>query len=273
MPNAKSVSFLSVLLSLLLLSCDAQAANKLVLFDIGKREDAGNADWRIDGAYSSWADALKKQGYTVDSLDGRVSRERLKEASVLVIPEPQNPFNSKESEAIYNFVKNGGGLLMISDHRDSDRDFDGWDSPEVFNGWDGQTPSPVSSAYRKSLNSPTLYGLTHSFDSSFQDSVSTATPLGKHPVLNNVLQVGVYVGTPIEFGRKSTAVGLLGNKNMVFLAANTVGKGRVLAFGDSSTFSDGSFTRNQQSRYNNWGKLDNAKLALNMIAWLAKDLR
>ena len=113
-PNAKSVSFLSVLLSLLLLSCDAQAANKLVLFDIGKREDAGNADWRIDGAYSSWADALKKQGYTVDSLDGRVSRECLKEASVLVIPEPQNPFNSKESEAIYNFVKNGKEQIQIS---------------------------------------------------------------------------------------------------------------------------------------------------------------
>jgi hypothetical protein len=31
-----------------------------------------------------------------------------------------------EKDAIINFVKNGGGLYMIADHDNSDRNGDGW---------------------------------------------------------------------------------------------------------------------------------------------------
>src|SRR5438067_2131610 len=47
--------------------------------------------------------------------------------------EPNTKFSSAEKTAILNFVKNGGGLFMISDHTNSDRNNDGWDSPDIWN--------------------------------------------------------------------------------------------------------------------------------------------
>ncbi len=45
-----------------------------ILFDLTKHEAAGNSDWRIDGGYSEWADALKKLGFEVSSLTVKASR-------------------------------------------------------------------------------------------------------------------------------------------------------------------------------------------------------
>jgi Lamin Tail Domain len=246
------------------------SSGKLVLFDLTKREDAGNADWRIDGAYSSWADALRSQGYTVQALTGSsVTSTALGGASAFVVAEPQNPFSDTERSAIQSFVQNGGGLLMISDHRVSDRDNDGWDSPEVFNGWDGSSPGNPSTTLRDSLNTDSIFGLGHSFNSSFSDPVYTIVPLTTHPVLNGVSSAGIYVGTSIDV---NSGTALMGVNGKTYLAANTVGSGRVLAYGDSSAFSDATFSNGSTSQYNNWVNLSNAKLAVNMIQWLAKDL-
>jgi hypothetical protein len=244
--------------------------SKVILFDLTKREDAGNADWRIDGAYSSWADALRAQGYIVQALTGSsVTNTALSGASAFVVAEPQNPFTDTERSAIQSFVQNGGGLLMISDHRVSDRDNDGWDSPEVFNGWDGSSPSNPSTTLRNSLNSDSIFGLGHSFASSFSDPVYTIAPLTTHPVLNGVSSAGIYVGTSIDV---NSGTALMGVNGKTYLAANTVGSGRVLAYGDSSAFSDATFSDGSTSQFNNWVNLSNAKLAVNMVQWLAKDL-
>jgi hypothetical protein len=245
-------------------------SSKKVLFDLTKKEDAGNADWRIDGAYSEWANALKVKGYTVQSLTGSsITNAALSGASALIIAEPQNPFTDSERTAIQSFVQNGGGLLMISDHRDSDRDNDGWDSPEVFNGWDGSSPANPSANLRRSLNSSAIFGLEHSLNSSFSDPVYTIKPLTTHPVLNGVSSAGVYVGTSIDVAAGTALMGVSGK---TYLAANTVSNGRVLAYGDTSAFSDGTLSNGSTSRFNNWVNLSNAKLAVNMVQWLVKDL-
>ncbi len=245
-------------------------SNKKVLFDLTKKEDAGNGDWRIDGAYSEWASALRTNGYTVQSLTGSsITTAALSGASALVIAEPQNPFTDNERSAIQNFVQNGGGLLMISDHRISDRDNDGWDSPEVFNGWDGTSPVNVSTNLRKSLDSSAVFGFNHSFNSSFSDPVYTITPLTTHPVLNGVSSAGIYVGTSIDV---TAGTALMGVNGKTYLAVNTISNGRVLAYGDTSAFSDGTFSNGSTSRFNNWVNLSNAKLAVNMVQWLVKDL-
>jgi hypothetical protein len=138
-------------------STQASSGKRRILFDLTKHEAAGNSDWRIDGGYSDWADALKKLGYEVSSLTGESVRSSdLNGAGVLVIPEPQNPFSDTERSAISSFVANGGGLLMISDHRDSDRDNDGWDSPEVFNGWDQKSPSNMPLGFAKLVSRPSV---------------------------------------------------------------------------------------------------------------------
>jgi hypothetical protein len=244
-------------------------AKKIVLFDLSKHEASGNADWRIDGGYSSWADELRRQGFEPRSItDKSISSRTLLEANVLVIPEPQNPFSDTERQAILEFVQRGGGLLMIADHRDSDRDNDGWDSPEVFNGWDGKTPSDAPNEYRKSLDAALTFGLSFSFASSFRDPVITIKPVASHSITDGLPSAGIYVGTSTEGGTP-----LLGANGKTYLAVNEIGKGRVLGYGDSSAFSDGTFSDGTKSKYNNWVNLSNARLAINAVKWLAQDLQ
>ncbi len=247
----------------------SSGGKRRILFDLTKHEAAGNSDWRIDGGYSDWADALKKLGFEVSSLTGKsISSNDLNGAGVLVIPEPQNPFSDAERNAISSFVTGGGGLLMIADHRDSDRDNDGWDSPEVFDGWDQKSPANVPLEYQKSLDAK-IFGLSFSLQSSFQDPVLTIAPLTKNPMLEGVNKTGIYVGTSVDV---SSGTALMGVNGKTYFASNTVQNGRVAAYGDSSMFSDGSFSDGTRSKYNNWANLDNAKLAVNMVRWLAKDL-
>jgi hypothetical protein len=244
-------------------------AKKVVLFDLSKREASGNADWRIDGGYSSWADELRRQGFEPRSItDKSISSQTLQDANVLVIPEPQNPFSDAERQAILGFVQRGGGLLMIADHRDSDRDNDGWDSPEVFNGWDGTTPGNTPSEYRKSLDAASSFGMSFSFASGFRDPVITIKPLVMHSVVDGLSSAGIYVGTSLDKGTP-----LMGANGKTYLAVNQIGKGRVLGYGDSSAFSDGTFSDGTKSKYNNWVNLSNARLAINAVKWLAQDLQ
>jgi hypothetical protein len=244
-------------------------AKKIVLFDLSKREASGNADWRIDGGYSSWADELRRQGFEPRSItDKSISSRTLIEANVLVIPEPQNPFSDTERQAILEFVQRGGGLLMIADHRDSDRDNDGWDSPEVFNGWDGKTPSNPPNEYRKSLDAALTFGLSFSLASSFRDPVITIKPLTSHSITDGLPSAGIYVGTSTEGGTP-----LMAANDKTYLAVNELGKGRVLGYGDSSAFSDGTFSDGTKSKYNNWVNLSNARLAINAVKWLVQDLQ
>ncbi|GGK37423.1 hypothetical protein GCM10008955_34150 [Deinococcus malanensis] len=243
---------------------------KKVLFDLTKAEDAGNADWRIDGAYSDYASALRGLGYTVGTLSGTaITSTALSGVSVLVIPEPQNPLSDTERSAIQNFVQNGGGVFMITDHRVSDRNNNGWDSPEVFNGWDGSTPANVSTSLQASLNSDVIFGLKASFNSSFSDPVYTATPVTTHPILNGVSSAGVYVGTSVDVLNGSA---LMGSGGKTYLGVSSVGKGRVAMWGDSSTFGDNTYSDGTSGSYNNWPNLSNATLGKNVVRWLAGDL-
>ncbi|GGM15821.1 lamin tail domain-containing protein [Deinococcus aerophilus] len=245
-------------------------SGKKVLFDLTKAEDAGNADWRIDGAYSDYADALRGLGYTVSSVTGSsITSTTLTGAAVLVIPEPQSPFSDAERTAIQSFVQGGGGVFMITDHRSSDRNNNGWDSPEVFDGWDGSTPATVGSTLQASLNSDVVFGLNASFNSSFSDPVLTATPLTSHPVLNGVGSAGVYVGTSVDV---LAGTALMGTGGKTYLAVNTVGAGRVAMWGDSSTFGDNTYSDGSTGTYNNWPNLSNATMGQNIVRWLAGDL-
>jgi len=142
---------------------------KRFLFDATKAETAGNADWVISentsgtplrypnplqstvtattaenywrGALSSWGIALVKAGHSVETLApgasityGNTSNPQdLSNYDVYVVDEPNTLFTAAQKTAIMNFVKNGGGLFMISDHDVSDRNNDGKDSPAIWN--------------------------------------------------------------------------------------------------------------------------------------------
>lgn len=121
-------------------STESTATNQTqqtVLFDNSHAQTAGAADWVIDGAFSDYADSMRKQGYQVKELEGEsnISDQSLQQAHVLVIPEANNPFKENEQKAIINFVKNGGSVIFISDHYNADRNLNRIDSSESMNGY------------------------------------------------------------------------------------------------------------------------------------------
>ena len=102
---------------------------------------AATSETYWNGALSAWAIDLVKLGYTVETLpyNGKITygdttnAQDLSLYKVFVIDEPNLKFTTTEANALVNFVKNGGGLFMISDHTISDRNNDGWDSPAIWN--------------------------------------------------------------------------------------------------------------------------------------------
>jgi hypothetical protein len=137
---------------------------KVVLFDASHGETAGQADWVIDGGFSDFADALVENGFTVREyrgvdrdgdgvvrfVDGRrgdlvvpneatIEFAAIQEAAVFVMAETNRPLNKDERAALLQFVGNGGGLFLIADHYNADRNLNSWDATEVFNGYNRST--------------------------------------------------------------------------------------------------------------------------------------
>ena len=83
----------------------------------------------INGYYKPFADMLRKDGYEVSGLGrNQFTEENLKQAKILIISnafaqqingwviDSAQAFSTQEVSAIKNYVKNGGSLLLISDH-------------------------------------------------------------------------------------------------------------------------------------------------------------
>ena len=93
-----------------------------------------------EGALSAWGIDMVKKGYYVETLPyngsityGNTSNvQDLSNYKVFIVDEPNIRFTAVEDTAIMQFVRNGGGLFMISDHEGSDRNNDGYDSPHIW---------------------------------------------------------------------------------------------------------------------------------------------
>jgi len=291
-----------ILLVGLILSISSLFGQKKILFDNTKSETAGNADWVIDnnqpipspaqsgitstttedywlGALSSWGVEMVKQGYWVETLpssgsitygDGSNSQD-LSNYDIFVVCEPNNPFSQAEKEAIMNFVSNGGGLFMVSDHAIADRDGDGWDALEVWN--DFLTNNPVK-------NKP--FGFT--FDEGSNISAVPSNNVANRandPILHGLK--GDVEGIEFHNGGTMTintadnasvmaAVYNIGYSNTgttgVMVAYATYGSGRVVAVGDSSVPED--VTPQSGTTYDGWNEAngDNGVLITNGTLWL-----
>ena len=92
------------------------------------------------GALSSWGIDCVNKGYTVETLpwNGSITygvssnAQDLSNYKVYIVDEPNILFTAAEKTAIMQVVQHGGSLFMISDHTNSDRNFDGWDSPHIW---------------------------------------------------------------------------------------------------------------------------------------------
>ena len=277
------------------------ATTHRVLFDNAHAETAGNADWIVGtsmpdptqqnanpqsesdwtGAISSWGVALQKTGqYSLKTLPpsntitygNSGNALDLSNFDAFVLPEPNVQLSASEKTAIMTFVKNGGGLFLISDHTGSDRNNDGIDSVGVIN--DLMTSNSVDSSDPFGF-SVDLLNISSENPTAISDS--------SNPVLNGPF--GTVTGSIIRNGTtvtlhpsdNSAARGLLfrpgysstGTTGAAF-ATSTFGSGRVAFWGDSSPIDDGT-GQSGNTLYDGWNDPagTDAALALNATAWLA----
>jgi len=278
---------------------------KKFLFNATKAETAGNADWVIDednntpqriptpaqstitsstpetywtGALSSWGIALVKKGHTVETLPsgaaityGNSSNPQdLSNYDVFIDDEPNTKYTAAEQTALMNFVKNGGGLILIADHNSSDRNNDGCDSPCVIN--DFFTNNSVKS---------NPFGLAVELTSFSGTSSNIWTGASTNPILNgsagSVSSVNWSSGSSISISTSSnsTAQGLIWKSGVAqgstsaLAASSTYGTGRFFLFSDSSPADDGT-GGSGNTLYVGWSTNSHSQLLLNASLWAAK---
>ncbi|MFJ6813824.1 hydrolase [Streptomyces avermitilis] len=273
------------------------ATTHRVLFDNGHAETAGNADWIVStsqpdplgqdsspssetdwtGALSSWGVALQKTGnYSLKTLPsgsslsyGGSTTTDLSNFDTLVLPEPNTLFTTAEKTAIMTFVKNGGGLFMVSDHTGADRNNDGYDAVEVLN--DLMTDNSVDSTDPFGFSIDSL-----SVSSDYPSAISDSSDAVLHGSFGTVTKSLIASGTTatLKPADNSSVKGLLyrtgysGNTG-AFFATSTFGSGRVAFWGDSSPIDDGT-GQSGNTLYDGWNDTGatNATLALNATEWL-----
>lgn len=221
-----------------------------VLFDNTHAQTAGNADWTVVGAYSSFADMLRHHGYKVISNDrGEIDATKLAGVKVLVVPEPNTRLTANEMKAITDFVNKGGGLFAIADHAGADRNGDGWDAVMI---WNELTPA---------------WGIHFATDKHNQDPLTKSR--SDSPLAPNVHKIGCWAGSSIDVSGTAKA-DFNFDTGEPFVASTTVGQGRVVAIGDSSPFDDGTGDPHDHL-YNSFDnkKYDIPQFSLNVVNWLA----
>ncbi|MFF1301958.1 hydrolase [Streptomyces sp. NPDC058307] len=274
----------------------AAATPHRILFDNAHAETAGNADWIVStsqpdplgqdsspsaetdwtGALSSWGVALQKTGaYSLKTATsaltyGGSSATDLSNFDTLVLPEPNTLFTTAEKTAIMTFVKNGGGLFMISDHTGSDRNNDGEDAVEILNDLMSNNSVDSTDPFGFSIDS---LSISSDYPSAISDSGNPVL----HGSFGTVTKSLIASGTTatLKPADNANAKGLLyrtgysGNTG-AFFATSTFGSGRVAFWGDSSPVDDGT-GQSGNTLYDGWNDsgATNAALALNATEWLS----
>ena len=265
-----------------------------ILFDFTKDEDAGNADWTIDdnmpypspsnptsesdwlGAISSWGYELDTAGYFVATLPhdsaityGNTSHPLdLSHFKVFIVCEPQDPFSYAEKKAIYDFMRDGGGVFFVSDHNSSDRNNNGWDAVRVFNDMGlkdsvGIHCDTTGESYNGISDSSTNYDTGSPGDPIFHGPYGDITgPLCFHA--GSTMKIDTLLGALGEVWYSSVAVGA---NNGVMMATSHFGNGRIVLITDSSP-ADDSTGNSGNALYDGWNEGDDRLFFLNGTVWL-----
>lgn len=235
-----------------------------------------------EGALSSWGLDCVKRGYIVETLPynaaityGDTSNPQdLSNYNVYIVDEPNTRFTEAQKEAILNYVQHGGGLLMISDHKSSDRDGDGWDSPEVWGDFLNNNQIQ-NNPFGISFEEKDISLTSNYVHASATDSIING-PMGA------VTEVEWSDGTVMMIDpiRNPSAKGVIYSINTnnedtaAMVAYARYGQGRVAAMGDSSPADDGTGDPNDNSLYNGYtsdADGNHRRLLMNMTIWLAND--
>ncbi|MEO5987855.1 MAG: FlgD immunoglobulin-like domain containing protein [Candidatus Eisenbacteria bacterium] len=282
----------------------AFAAPPRALFDNTHAETAGNADWIIDadqpepipaqatvtpatprtywlGGISSWGIDLVKRGYQVSTLTtafgityGNAGNAYdLSNFDVFIMPEPNTLFSRAESTAIFNYVSDGGGLVVVVDHMNSDRNNDGWDSPRILNALGIQQAWGIRCAVTGDANN-SISQDSGNYTSDSADPIVNG-PNGKADSLS--FHGGdTFILYPANNPSVRGTFWMTGNAQSstvnVMAARLTYGAGRVFIVGDSSPADDGSAQAGNSSIYDGWGEVSgrDSLVFLNATQWVTR---
>jgi len=227
-----------------------------VVFDECHAQTAGNADWTASGGFSDFANTFKAYGLNVVSAKKGITADILKNASVLVLSEPNSVFTKEEKTAIDEFVKRGGGLFAIADHKGADRNNDGIDAIGVLN--------------------QILPKMGLQFDTNSINEFPIPVDPSEDPAfLTGVKAMGTWAGTTVTaVSPESKSIIPSKKQSGKFLmgySAPAGYKGRVVAFGDSSVFDDGTGAPGKKL-YDGYNRKEctHIQLAKNSIDYLMK---
>ena len=235
------------------------------------------------GALSSWAVDLVQAGHVVETLpyNGRITYEDptnvqdLSNYDVFVLVEPNILFTAAEKTALITYVKAGGRLLMVADHghltggTGSDRNNDGADSADVLN--DLMTNTVQNNPFGVTFNGNDISG-TYSYVNS-----NSADPLihGAAGTVNNI-DFNNGSNLTLNLSQNASVAGAIWSSSSrssttAVVAYGSFGSGRFVAFGDSSTFDDGTGDSGD-TLYNSYNltSYGNSKVILNASFWLAE---
>lgn len=232
------------------------------------------------GGISAWGVQMAKLGYIIETLPNNASitygntnnPQDLSNYKVYVVVEPNIVFSAAEKTAIMNFVRNGGGLFMIANHAQSDRNFDNYDAPEVWNDLISNN-SVQNNGLGFQFNYDNFSQTTTNVHNNPADSITNG-PMGQ------VTRMKFSAGTSMTLNpnvnpsvkgvifRTGSAVGDTG----VMMAYGRFGLGKFAAIGDSSPADDGTGDLNDVL-YDGWASEvngDHAKVITNATIWLAE---
>lgn len=235
------------------------------------------------GGLSFWGLDCAFKGYIVESLpyNGKITYgdgtnpQDLSNYKAFMVCEPNIKFTEAEKTAMLNFIYNGGGLFMISDHDVSDRNNDGWDSPHIWNDFmqinstGNSNPFGIIFDYTTFSETSTNEVINIIADTLLRPSAGTGwgtvtkvkwsagTSATLTPTANPSVKAIIY---------QNTGAG----NSKVMVATARYGAGKIVAIGDSSPFDDGTGDPNDilYTGYNVDVTPNHRNLIMNSTIWL-----
>ncbi len=200
--------------------------------------------------------------YEMSRLTDPISDTALWDCDVLMLKTPTSAYGPEEIEAIHRFVSRGGGLLLVGEHTN------------VFHT--GEHLNSVARKFGFAFRYDCLFGIDWFFDQLYE------LPLVPHPIVRHMPPLDFSVSCSIAPGTSAgrAVIRAAGLKNaladyhasnfypraedrpdmrygaFVQLWASRYGQGRVVAFGDSTIFSNFSLFEPAK-----------AELILGMVEW------
>ncbi|MGD2248453.1 MAG: hypothetical protein PVF58_08600 [Candidatus Methanofastidiosia archaeon] len=235
--------------------------------------DGYHAEWTPDLHFSRFIAILDREGYSTNFSDEKIDSYLLSSYSVLVLFAPSKEFEDYEIEAIKNFVRNGGSLLIFGEA--------GW----IMKSEGILTPiNSVSTVFGIEFNADTVT------DSDTKNQIPETettmrdadrfviiTNFDRHPVTYNIFTVGYAEGCSLDivspavrlaFGNPTTEAGDRTGKDVIVMAAAEYGSGKVLAVGDKDFLVGG---KNRFGAHDGFLVYkDNERLGLSIFEWAAE---